>query len=241
VRGAAQGDWICPECELDEEEFGFAEGKTYTLAAFAKLATSFERRFFKNRRPKIDEIERDYWRIVDNPNQTVEVCYMSDVDVKKTGSGFPLGGRPSSHPLLRCAWNPHLLPKARGSVLAYINDSMPGTAISLFLSLLLYSTLRSSVLGALRSVRSASLSGRAGVTYPMMYVGMLFSTFCWHTEDNYLYSTNYLHSGDPKVWFVILSLSVNSLRLSYNRSHWFAVSRVAGTGCRRMRRRTSSR
>eukprot|EP01113_Clastostelium_recurvatum_P018013 TRINITY_DN2125_c0_g1_i1.p1 TRINITY_DN2125_c0_g1~~TRINITY_DN2125_c0_g1_i1.p1 ORF type:complete len:842 (+),score=204.27 TRINITY_DN2125_c0_g1_i1:177-2702(+) len=42
-----------------------------------------------------------------------------------------------------------------------------------------------------------------GVTSPMMYVGMLFSSFCWHTEDNYLYSINYLHHGANKMWYGI--------------------------------------
>jgi hypothetical protein len=35
----------------------------------------------------------------------------------------------------------------------------------------------------------------------MLYFGMLFSMFCWHVEDNYMYSVSYLHEGAPKTWF----------------------------------------
>lgn len=35
----------------------------------------------------------------------------------------------------------------------------------------------------------------------MVYVGMLFSCFCWHVEDDFLSSINFLHTGAPKIWY----------------------------------------
>jgi len=52
--------------------------------------------------------------------------------------------------------------------------------------------------GSLLKHLKASISG---VNVPWLYVGMLFSTFCWHNEDNYLYSINYSHEGAGKQWY----------------------------------------
>ncbi|DAZ99952.1 TPA: hypothetical protein N0F65_008759 [Lagenidium giganteum] len=44
-----------------------------------------------------------------------------------------------------------------------------------------------------------------GINVPWLYCGMLFATFCWHTEDNHMYSVNYQHYGASKRWYGIPS------------------------------------
>jgi hypothetical protein len=42
-----------------------------------------------------------------------------------------------------------------------------------------------------------------GVSRPWLYLGSFYSSFCWHSEDHFLCSISYLHSGAPKIWYTI--------------------------------------
>ncbi len=46
-------------------------------------------------------------------------------------------------------------------------------------------------------------SNICGLTIPWIYFGMLYSTFCWHVEDLNLFSINYMHLGNAKIWYAI--------------------------------------
>ncbi|XVE89402.1 hypothetical protein DITRI_Ditri19aG0198700 [Diplodiscus trichospermus] len=179
--------------EIDEK-FGFNSGSDFTLEEFQRYADEFKETYFRrecdedlktgvveNRKwePSWEDIEGEYWRIVEQPTDEVEIYYGADIETGTFGSGFPkassmLTGNDADKYAMS-GWNLNNFPRLQGSVLSF-----EGCDIS-------------------------------GVLVPWLYVGMCFSSFCWHVEDHHLYSLNYMHWGDPKIWYGVPGNHASSL------------------------------
>ncbi|KAF9993432.1 hypothetical protein BGZ80_002474 [Entomortierella chlamydospora] len=163
-------DWYCPKCLIAGEDFGFEEGEEYSLSSFQQKCDKFKKEYFEkdgyaDGKVPEDVIEREFWRLVENAFETVEVEYGADLHSSQYGSGFPMKTR-----------DPHDEYSTHPSNL----NNMPVLQESLF-----------------RHIKSDI----SGMMVPWLYVGMCFSTFCWHNEDHYTYSINYMHWGATKTWY----------------------------------------
>ncbi|XP_043701047.1 lysine-specific demethylase JMJ18-like isoform X2 [Telopea speciosissima] len=175
----------CVASETDEK-FGFQSGLDFTLEEFQKYADDFKDRYFgmkdaeeslnfvsvepdKRWMPSVEDIEGEFWRIIEKPTEEVEVYYGADLETGVFGSGFPkasssiTGNNSDRH--VTSGWNLNNFPRLPGSVLCFERRDI------------------------------------SGVLVPWLYIGMCFSSFCWHVEDHHLYSLNYHHWGDPKLWY----------------------------------------
>ena len=150
----------------------------YSLKQFQEKAQNFKQAHFASKTPfdpvtnihkpvTEDEIEREFWRLVENLTETVEVEYGADIHSTTHGSGFPTIERNPRDPYSTDPWNLNILPYAPDSLFRHIKSDI------------------------------------SGMTVPWLYVGMVFSTFCWHAEDHYTYSANYQHFGATKTWYGI--------------------------------------
>lgn len=171
-------DWHCPRCLVGTGDFGFEEGGIYSLRQFQEKARHFKDTYFEpkmqfdpvlnTKRPVTeDDVEREFWRLVESPNEEVEVEYGADIHSTTHGSGFPTIERNPLNPYSTDKWNLNNLPLHDDSLFKYIKSDI------------------------------------SGMTVPWLYVGMCFSTFCWHNEDHYGYSANYQHFGATKTWYGI--------------------------------------
>ncbi|KAF8408758.1 hypothetical protein HHK36_004826 [Tetracentron sinense] len=168
---------VCVASDTDEK-FGFHSGSDFTLEGFQKYAASFKEHYFRladaneninSGGVEVEDIEGEYWRIVEKPTEEIEVCYGADLETGIFGSGFPkassLVTENDSDQYVMSGWNLNNFPRLQGSVLCFEREDI------------------------------------SGVLVPWLYIGMCFSSFCWHVEDHHLYSLNYLHWGDPKIWY----------------------------------------
>jgi len=169
-------DWFCAQCLVGTNEFGFEDGDEYSLAQFREKADSFrmeyiEKNFAPEERPQgvvtENQVEDEFWRMVSNIEETVEVDYGADIHSTTHGSGFPTVETHPTDPYSTDPWNLNILPLDNQSLFRHIKSDV------------------------------------SGMTVPWLYVGMMFSTFCWHNEDHYCYSINYQHFGATKTWYGI--------------------------------------
>ncbi|RZF32830.1 hypothetical protein LSTR_LSTR011476 [Laodelphax striatellus] len=179
-----RGNWHCNECiikklktiPVEGLKAGFEDGKRlYTLAQFQKKADSFKEMYFDGQ-GKISKmrLENEFWYILSNDvEETVE--YGADIS-GDNGTGFPTK---------ECLKN--VRPEFRERYKKLIDH--PWNLNNL-------PVCDSSVLQFIDEPIS-------GMKVPWMYIGMMFSTFCWHNEDHWCYSINFLHFGETKTWYSV--------------------------------------
>ncbi|PAA72229.1 hypothetical protein BOX15_Mlig015885g1 [Macrostomum lignano] len=179
-----KGEWRCPGCvaksfDRPSAEYGFEQSrKQYTLADFGAMADQFKAGHFHKSLHCISysEVESEFWRLLQALNEPISVEYGADLHSSSAGSGFPTANR-----------RPRLFDSRDEAAKwdAYLADEWNLNNLPL------------NEQGFLRFLHQDI----NGMVIPWCYVGMVFSAFCWHIEDHWSYSINYLHWGEPKTWY----------------------------------------
>lgn len=173
-------DWHCPRCLVGTGEFGFEEGGIYSLKSFQEKALRFKERHFAKKGEQ-DPAATPRGNI---PEEEVESEFwrltetLTETVEVEYGADIHSTTHGSGFPTIERE------PFSEYSTDPWNLNVMPLDKDSLF-----------------RHIKTDI----SGMTVPWLYVGMCFSTFCWHNEDHYTYSANYQHFGDTKTWYGIPS------------------------------------
>ncbi len=150
-------------------------------------------------------LERCYWDLVEISHEKYTVEYGNDIDSDTFGSGFPLSERGRS--LVKKPVSTPGVPAGTEVINLDSDDEddnkddgpEPKFGTEEFYKESYWNL--NNIPNAPESILQHIKVGINGINVPWMYFGNLFSSFCWHNEDNYLYSINYHHWGAPKLWY----------------------------------------
>ncbi|XP_073447057.1 lysine-specific demethylase 5C isoform X1 [Dendrobates tinctorius] len=183
-----KGIWHCPKCVMAEckrppEAFGFEQAtREYTLQSFGEMADSFKADYFNM------PVHMVPTELVEKEFWRLVNSIEEDVTVQY-GADIHSKEFGSGFPMLD--GKSELTPEEASYATSGWNlNVMP--------------ILEQSVLCHI----NADISG---MKVPWLYVGMVFSAFCWHIEDHWSYSINYLHWGEPKTWYGVPSSAAEQL------------------------------
>ncbi|XP_030640347.1 lysine-specific demethylase 5C [Chanos chanos] len=183
-----KGNWRCPKCVAEEckkpaEAFGFEQAtREYTLQSFGEMADSFKADYFNM------PVHMVPTELVEKEFWRLVSSIEEDVTVEY-GADIHSKEFGSGFPVNN--GKRHLSKEEEEYARSGWNlNVMP--------------VLEQSVLCHI----NADISG---MKVPWLYVGMVFSAFCWHIEDHWSYSINYLHWGEPKTWYGVPSSAAEHL------------------------------
>ncbi|XP_030632475.1 lysine (K)-specific demethylase 5Ba isoform X3 [Chanos chanos] len=173
-----KGDWRCPkclaqECRKPQVAFGFEQAsRDYTLRSFGDMADSFKSDYFNM------PVHMVPTELVEKEFWRLVSTIEEDVTVEY-GADIASKEFGSGFPVKNGMFK--VAPEEEHYLSSGWNlNNMP--------------VLEPSVLTHI----TADI---CGMKLPWLYVGMCFSSFCWHIEDHWSYSINYLHWGEPKTWY----------------------------------------
>jgi len=170
-------EWHCPRCLVGPGGYGFEEGAIYSLKSFQARANNFKDSHFDSK--VIDPITN-----TNKPPSEEEVerefwrlaeSLTETVEVEY-GADIHSTINGSGFPTMERD------PQSQYATDPWNLNVLPLDKESLF-----------------RHIKSDI----SGMTVPWLYVGMVFSCFCWHSEDHQAYSANYQHFGATKTWYGI--------------------------------------
>uniref|UniRef100_A0A4W5KM28 [histone H3]-trimethyl-L-lysine(4) demethylase n=1 Tax=Hucho hucho TaxID=62062 RepID=A0A4W5KM28_9TELE len=173
-----KGDWRCPKCLAQEcgkpqVAFGFEQaGRDYSLRTFGDMADSFKSDYFNM------PVHMVPTELVEKEFWRLVSTIEEDVTVEY-GADIASKEFGSGFPVRGGRFQ--VSPEDEDYLTSGWNlNNMP--------------VIDSSVL-------THVTADICGMKLPWLYVGMCFSSFCWHIEDHWSYSINYLHWGEPKTWY----------------------------------------
>ncbi|KAM9856087.1 lysine-specific demethylase 5B-B [Aulostomus maculatus] len=173
-----RGDWRCPKCLAQEcskphEAFGFEQAfRDYSLRAFGQMADAFKSDYFNM------PVHMVPTELVEKEFWRLVGAVEEDVTVEY-GADIASKEFGSGFPI------PNGKFKVSPADEKYLKCGWNLNNLAMMNP----------------SVLTHVTADICGMTLPWLYVGMCFSSFCWHIEDHWSYSINYLHWGEPKTWY----------------------------------------
>uniref|UniRef100_A0A8C0E7V9 [histone H3]-trimethyl-L-lysine(4) demethylase n=1 Tax=Balaenoptera musculus TaxID=9771 RepID=A0A8C0E7V9_BALMU len=219
-----KGDWRCPKCVAEEcnkprEAFGFEQAvREYTLQSFGEMADNFKSDYFNM------PVHMVPTELVEKEFWRLVSSIEEDVIVEY-GADISSKDFGSGFPVKD--GRRKMLPEEEEYALSGWNlNNMP--------------VLEQSVLAHI----SVDISG---MKVPWLYVGMCFSSFCWHIEDHWSYSINYLHwtnqcAGEfvvtfPRAYHSGFNQGYNFAEaVNFCTADWLPIGRQCVSHYRRLRR-----